>query len=201
MGPLPPAGRLLCLRRILTPRCPPANAPPLLRLRPQQRRLLHPTGYAAPRLPPRARRRILLAAAWGGGAAAAVIVPGALVAGGAAAAAGRDDGDGPDDDEGPDGRTDEQRVVAPRVPSVLARWLRRLWLLVDVHVWEPVATALRFLRLLALFAPLALASPAVWCGARDPRRGDERAGTLWWYGALVRAMETAGASFIKVRSP
>jgi aarF domain-containing kinase len=204
MGPLPPAGSLLCLRRILTPRRPPANAPPPLRLRSQQRRPFHPTGYAAPPLPARARRRILFAAASGGAAAAAVIVPGALVAGGAAAAAGHGGGDGPDGDEVADGRADERRVLAPRGPSALARsarWLRRLWLLVDLYVWEPAATALRFLRLLALFAPLALASPAVWCGARDPRRGGERAGALWWYGALVRAMEKAGASFIKVWAP
>jgi aarF domain-containing kinase len=209
MGPLPPAGRLLCLRWILAPRRPLSHAPRL-----GLRRLYSTTGSAAPPFPSRARRRLLLAAASGG--AAAVMVPGALVASGAGilaattTAADDDDDDAGADAEDDDGRTDEQRMLAAsraelaaqKIPTLLAhsaRWRRGLWLFVDLYIWEPAATALRFLRLLALFVPVALATPAVWCGARDPLRGGERRGALWWYGALVWAMERAGASFIKVR--
>jgi hypothetical protein len=206
MGPLPPAAHLLRLRWILAPRRALAGAPPRPpRLRPERR--FHSTPSAP--FHPRAHRRILFTAA-SGGVAVAVILPAALVATGAAAVAsdGTDDSDPSTED---DDRTDEQLLLAASraelagaVPSFLVNapaWVHRAWHLLDAYLWEPAATALRLLRLLTLFAPLALAAPVAWCGARDPLRGGERAGALWWYGALVRAMEAAGASFIKVRSP
>jgi len=67
-------------------------------------------------------------------------------------------------------------------------------------VWEPLCTGLRFLHLAAIFAPAILAVPAIWIGRRRPDRGNETTGALWWYGVLVRSLEMAGPSFIKVRA-
>lgn len=80
----------------------------------------------------------------------------------------------------------------------LARAARRLVLLLDVYVWEPVCTGVRFLHLVAIFVPVLAAVPAIWLGRRQPDRDRERSGTLWWYGLLVRAMELAGPAFIKL---
>lgn len=79
------------------------------------------------------------------------------------------------------------------------RWLRgRVVLFLDLYVWEPVCTGLRFLQLVAIFVPVLLTVPVVLVGDRMPERDNERKGTLWWYGFLVRAMEWAGPAFIKV---
>ncbi|KAJ2906719.1 hypothetical protein MKZ38_000455 [Zalerion maritima] len=71
-------------------------------------------------------------------------------------------------------------------------------LFVDLYIWEPLCTGLRFLQLAAIFVPVVLAIPAIWVGRRRPNRDNERSGTLWWYGALVKAMELAGPAFIKL---
>ncbi|KAK6497334.1 hypothetical protein TWF481_011748 [Arthrobotrys musiformis] len=63
---------------------------------------------------------------------------------------------------------------------------------------EPVATGLRFLYLALLFLPVIITMPAIWMGPRLPLRDGERAGTLWWYGYLVKSMEMAGPTFIKL---
>lgn len=79
------------------------------------------------------------------------------------------------------------------------RWLRRrVVVLLDLYVWEPLCTGFRFLQLVAIFVPVILTVPAIWIGNRLPERDDERTGTLWWYGFLVQAMEWAGPAFIKV---
>jgi aarF domain-containing kinase len=70
---------------------------------------------------------------------------------------------------------------------------------VDVYVWEPICTGLRFLHLVVIFVPVMMSVPALWIGTRDPQRGNERWGSLWWYWFLVRSMERAGPAFIKVR--
>jgi aarF domain-containing kinase len=71
-------------------------------------------------------------------------------------------------------------------------------LFLDLYVWEPVCTGLRFLHLLVIFVPVLATVPALWLGPRDPKRDNERKGTLWWYWFLVRSMERAGPAFIKV---
>lgn len=68
----------------------------------------------------------------------------------------------------------------------------------DVYIWEPVCTGLRFLHLVVIFVPVILTVPALWIGARNKKRDDERSGTLWWYWFLVKSMERAGPAFIKV---
>ena len=70
----------------------------------------------------------------------------------------------------------------------------------DVYFWEPICTGLRFLHLVVIFVPVMATVPALWIGSRDPRRDNERSGSLWWYWFLVKSMERAGPAFIKVRA-
>jgi aarF domain-containing kinase len=70
----------------------------------------------------------------------------------------------------------------------------------DVFIWEPICTGLRFLHLVVIFVPVIVSVPALWIGRRDPKRDEERSGTLWWYWFLVKSMERAGPAFIKVRT-
>jgi aarF domain-containing kinase len=75
---------------------------------------------------------------------------------------------------------------------------RGIWKFMDVWIWEPIATGLRFLHLVIIFVPVMVTVPMIWFGARRPDRDNERGGTLWWYGFLVSSMERAGAAFIKL---
>jgi aarF domain-containing kinase len=68
----------------------------------------------------------------------------------------------------------------------------------DLWIWEPLWTGVRFLNLVVIFVPVIISVPALWIGNRQPDRDNERSGTLWWYGFLVKAMEWAGPAFIKV---
>lgn len=68
----------------------------------------------------------------------------------------------------------------------------------DLYIWEPICTGLRFLHLVVIFVPVLTAVPIIWFGTRDKQRSDERSGTLWWYWFLVKSMERAGPAFIKV---
>ncbi|TDZ31980.1 ABC1 family protein [Colletotrichum spinosum] len=82
------------------------------------------------------------------------------------------------------------------------RGISRVWhtvkLVVDIYIWEPICTGIRFLHLAAIFVPVLLAVPAIWVGKRKPDRDNERSGTLWWYSFLVQSMEWAGPAFIKL---
>ena len=129
------------------------------------------------------------------------------------------DGKGTDTDKDKDTDTDtgEKRLLAASRTKLRQLRLQRqqgkrqdgqdgtVWALVrravgylDVHIVEPVLTALRFLHLVTIFVPVVAAVPAVWYGRRDHERDNERSGTLWWYSLLVRSMELAGPAFIKV---
>ncbi|KAK8001163.1 ABC1 family protein [Apiospora marii] len=68
----------------------------------------------------------------------------------------------------------------------------------DVYLWEPLCTGVRFLQLVTIFVPVILAVPAIWIGTRQPDHDNERSGTLWWYGFLVQSMEWSGPAFIKL---
>jgi aarF domain-containing kinase len=111
-----------------------------------------------------------------------------------------------DDD---DGRTSEQHMLEvsrkeinqERIPEHLRgkrKIRRRIYILIDRWIIEPIATGFRFLHLVFIFVPVILAVPAIWIGPRVPEKDGERVGTLWWYGFLVNSMERAGAAFIKV---
>ncbi|KAL8314925.1 hypothetical protein RB593_008492 [Gaeumannomyces tritici] len=111
-------------------------------------------------------------------------------------------------DNGDDNETGEDRMLAASRREIakeihdddhgLSRLGHQVVLLLDLYVWEPLCTGLRFLHLAAIFVPVILAVPAVWVGRRVPERDNERTGTLWWYGVLVKSMELAGPAFIKL---
>jgi aarF domain-containing kinase len=82
--------------------------------------------------------------------------------------------------------------------SALRRAVRSIQLLFLSYIYEPIATGIRFLQLIAIFAPVCVTIPAIFLGPRDPEADNERKGKLWWYGFLVKQMERAGPTFIKV---
>lgn len=79
------------------------------------------------------------------------------------------------------------------------RFRDKVVLFVDLYIWEPVCTGMRFFHLVFIFVPVIITIPAIWFGSRDKSRDSERSGTLWWYWFLVKSMERAGPAFIKVR--
>ena len=80
----------------------------------------------------------------------------------------------------------------------LRRVVHKAILLLDLYVWEPIWTGVRFLQLVIIFVPVIISVPVIWVGRRQPNRDNERTGTLWWYGFLVSSMEWAGPAFIKL---
>jgi aarF domain-containing kinase len=93
---------------------------------------------------------------------------------------------------------EEIRKKIPDDVHGLNRLFRCVIFFVDQYIYEPVATSLRFLYLVIIFVPVIVTIPVIWFGRRQKDRDNERAGTLWWYGFLVSAMESAGPAFIKV---
>ncbi|RYP76248.1 hypothetical protein DL771_001867 [Monosporascus sp. 5C6A] len=79
-----------------------------------------------------------------------------------------------------------------------SRLRHEILLYLDLYLWEPLCTGARFIHLVAIFVPVILAVPAIWVGKRQLDRDNERSGTLWWYGFLVKSMELAGPAFIKL---
>lgn len=88
-----------------------------------------------------------------------------------------------------------------------------LWdrFLTSIHRWiiEPLGTARRFLYLAILFLPVIVTAPILALellddktsppsSRRRKRKYQERTTTRWWYRFLVRQMERAGPTFIKV---
>lgn len=95
-----------------------------------------------------------------------------------------------------------RQELAEQVPKSLEnskKYRRGIYFFVEDYIIEPIATGLRFLHLVIIFVPVIVTIPAIWIGARNADRDNERGGTLWWYGFLVSSMERAGAAFIKVR--
>ncbi|KAG5978895.1 hypothetical protein E4U55_005807 [Claviceps digitariae] len=93
---------------------------------------------------------------------------------------------------------DEIRKAVGEDEHGLFRAAHHIVIFVDLYVWEPICTGFRFLQLLVIFVPVIVAVPAIWVGARQPGRDNERSGTLWWYAFLVKSMELAGPAFIKL---
>lgn len=78
-------------------------------------------------------------------------------------------------------------------------------LFLKLYILEPILTFFRFLHLAILFGPVILTSPMLFVGKVERRRRgkpidgeDENWGAVWWYGFLVKQMERAGPSFIKL---
>jgi len=112
-----------------------------------------------------------------------------------------------EDNEGTDQTAEERMLEASRDEIKkkvgddvygLRRLGHSLVLFVELYVWEPLCTGLRFLHLVIIFVPVFVTVPVIWFGKRDKRRSNERSGTLWWYSFLVKSMERAGPAFIKV---
>lgn len=94
-----------------------------------------------------------------------------------------------------------------------ANIFRKLWILLNRWVIEPLGTTRRFLYLAFLFLPVIATAPVLafeWLDKTEiphvPRgtrrkRQKERRTTRWWYRFLVKQMERAGPTFIKVRWP
>ncbi|RXW19167.1 hypothetical protein EST38_g6693 [Candolleomyces aberdarensis] len=74
----------------------------------------------------------------------------------------------------------------------------RLRVLLRNKLWEPIFTAGRFVHLFILFFPVILSSPMLLVGQPSKRYRGDRWGAVWWYGFLVRQMEAAGPTFIKL---
>lgn len=83
--------------------------------------------------------------------------------------------------------------------SIFYRFFKHLRIAFTIYIYEPIATGMRFIQLLVIFVPVFATIPIIFIGSRDPNRDNERTGTLWWYAFLVKQMEKAGATFIKVR--
>lgn len=83
-------------------------------------------------------------------------------------------------------------------PQGVLEWFREYFV-------EPVLTFFRFLHLFILFAPVIATSPMLLVG-KPPRRRlgkpvaqeEDSWGAIWWYAFLVKQMERAGPSFIKL---
>lgn len=80
----------------------------------------------------------------------------------------------------------------------ILRAAHKIAIFLDLYIWEPICTGFRFLQLAVIFVPVIVTVPVIWAGRRHPERDNERSGTLWWYGFLVKAMELAGPAFIKL---
>lgn len=94
-------------------------------------------------------------------------------------------------------RQEVQRSATKEVQG-LPHFLQSLFLLWNYYVYDTVATGFRFAHLVAVFLPVILTAPAVWFGRQIEGRQGTRTGTLWWYNYLVKSMERAGPTFIKV---
>ena len=82
--------------------------------------------------------------------------------------------------------------------SIIYRMIRNISVAFFRYVYEPIATGLRFIQLVFIFVPVIATIPIIFVGSRDAEHDNERVGTLWWYSFLVRQMERAGPTFIKV---
>ena len=86
-------------------------------------------------------------------------------------------------------------ISSPSEPSILDRII----ILLRERIYEPLLTSLRFVHLFTIFMPVIITSPMLLVGVPERKSGGERWGAVWWYGFLVRQMQRAGPTFIKVR--
>lgn len=87
-------------------------------------------------------------------------------------------------------------IDSPNEPrtSLLAQFVEFL----RFRIWEPIRTSIRFLHLLGIFLPVMLTAPMILIGPQEERYGGDRWGAVWWYGLLVKSMQRAGPTFIKL---
>ncbi|KAK0552516.1 hypothetical protein OC845_001660 [Tilletia horrida] len=104
---------------------------------------------------------------------------------------------------------EEQEEAVTKRRNPIARWYLNFRTFLIAYVIEPLGTTKRFLVLVFLFAPVILTAPMLLVGRRREggrRRGrkvskqedGQRWGAMWWFGFLVKQMERAGPTFIKL---
>ncbi|EGO05332.1 hypothetical protein SERLA73DRAFT_174442 [Serpula lacrymans var. lacrymans S7.3] len=87
-------------------------------------------------------------------------------------------------------------IASPAEPH--HSFVSRILTLLREHMWEPLLTARRFIHLFYLFVPVIVTMPMLLMGKPERRYHGDRWGAVWWYGFLVRRMEAAGPTFIKL---
>ncbi|KAI0973313.1 putative ubiquinone biosynthesis protein [Xylaria arbuscula] len=112
----------------------------------------------------------------------------------------KDDGDTEQTSEGRmlQASRDELEKTVDEGKTGATRWAQEIVVFLDVYLWEPLCTGVRFCHLVVIFVPVILSVPVMWFGRRQPSRDNERSGTLWWYNFLVWSMEASGPAFIKL---
>ncbi|KDQ20338.1 hypothetical protein BOTBODRAFT_125948 [Botryobasidium botryosum FD-172 SS1] len=75
---------------------------------------------------------------------------------------------------------------------------KRIILFLNDRIWQPILTARRFIYLCAIFSPVLFTLPMLLVGEIRDRKHSERWGAIWWYDLLVRQMQLAGPTFIKL---
>ena len=95
-------------------------------------------------------------------------------------------------------RDRKAQSTTPEDLSLFRKLVRSSVLFVVDYIIEPIATVYRFITLAAIFAPVMLSLPCVCLGERLSGKNAEREGILWWYGVLIKSLERAGPTFIKV---
>jgi aarF domain-containing kinase len=98
----------------------------------------------------------------------------------------------------PESRDDAHRFMigSPAEPQ-RSLCFRIIGVLQD-FIWEPILTARRFIHLFCLFVPVVVTIPMLLIGSPDKQLQGDRWGAVWWYAFLVKRMQAAGPTFIKV---
>lgn len=92
--------------------------------------------------------------------------------------------------------TDQHMIGSPAEPQ-RSLYLRIIGLFKD-YIWEPILTTRRFIHLFYLFVPAIITMPMLLVGSPDVQLQGDRWGAVWWYDFLVKRMQAAGPTFIKV---
>lgn len=90
--------------------------------------------------------------------------------------------------------------IRKEVKDDVTGWRRvrdKVLVYVDVYIWEPLCTGMRFLHLVVIFVPVIVSVPMLWV-RKGGKEGQGKWGAVWWFKFLVRGMERAGPAFIKV---
>lgn len=95
----------------------------------------------------------------------------------------------------------EELWMVSKDQPLIFRVYRNIQVFVVNWVIEPLATGFRFITLVTIFVPVILAVPLCCLGSRIPEKSNERKGVIMWYAFLIKSMENAGPTFIKVGFP
>lgn len=90
--------------------------------------------------------------------------------------------------------------IRKEVKDDVTGWRRvrdKVLVYVDVYIWEPLCTGMRFLHLVVIFVPVIVSVPMLWV-RKGGKEGQGKWGAVWWFKFLVRGMERAGPAFIKL---